>query len=147
MELGLEARRICVNGPMVVSETIDNESIILHHGTGHYFSTRDSGAVIWSGIEAGLSFGALCLRLQEACSIEALSAERAVNAFIQELGEKDLVRVGDERSQRVPTLEPVRSVPFSPPNLEQHDDLADMLLLDPIHDVTDDGWPSAKATA
>jgi hypothetical protein len=147
MELGMQTQRFCVNGPMVVSETIDNESIILHHGTGHYFSTRDSGAIIWSGIEAGLSFGALCLRLQEACSIEALNAERAVTAFIQELREKDLVRDGDESVKRGQALELIRSVPFSAPNLEQHDDLADMLLLDPIHDVTDDGWPTAKATA
>ena len=31
--------------------------------------------------------------------------------------------------------------PFSPPQVQRFDDLQELLLLDPIHDVSDQGWP------
>ena len=31
--------------------------------------------------------------------------------------------------------------PFEPPSLETFTDMRDLLLLDPIHEVTDAGWP------
>jgi hypothetical protein len=34
--------------------------------------------------------------------------------------------------------------PFTPPVLEVFADMRDLLLLDPIHDVAEVGWPTAK---
>lgn len=35
-------------------------------------------------------------------------------------------------------------VPFEPPVLEKYTDMQDLLLLDPIHEVDDTGWPKRK---
>ena len=33
---------------------------------------------------------------------------------------------------------------FVPPSLEKHSDIQDLLLLDPIHEVAQSGWPMRK---
>jgi hypothetical protein len=36
---------------------------------------------------------------------------------------------------------------FQPPTLESYNDMQDLLLLDPIHDVDDMGWPQKAPDA
>lgn len=146
MELSRASQVFLVNGPMVVSDTIDGESIILHHRTGKYYSTRQTGAIIWEGIEAGADAASLAARLQHACGVDAPRARDAVLAFIDLLRSHDLVKMGPDEGVQLPLPEPQR-VAFVTPELDVHEDLADMLLLDPIHDVTEEGWPSAKLSA
>lgn len=135
-----------VNEPMVVSETIENEAIILHHGTGKYYSAQGTGALIWEGIEGGLDVAGLSRRLQGACGIGADQARDAVKAFVDLLLSHDLVKDGPRMEGAAAWIAPA-PVPFETPVLSVHDDLADMLLLDPIHDTSEDGWPSARANA
>jgi hypothetical protein len=137
---------LCVNAPMVVGETIENESIILHHGTGQYFSTRNTGALIWDGLERGLDVAAISSRLQTACGITGPLAAETVLAFIEVLRAHDLIKDGPG-AESTGLLASPAPMAFEAPTLEVHDDLADMLLLDPIHEVTDDGWPNASARA
>jgi hypothetical protein len=34
---------------------------------------------------------------------------------------------------------------FQAPRFEKHTDMQDLILLDPVHEVADTGWPHAKA--
>ena len=138
--------RFCVNGPMVVSETLDNESIILHHGTGKYFSTKGTGAVIWEGIENGLDVPSLAMRLKDATGADTHRSTSAVLEFIHVLRSHELIQE-EQSSAPAKRLAVPPAIPFENPLIEVHDDLADMLLLDPIHDVSEEGWPSAKSAA
>ncbi len=45
--------RFQLNSPRVISETIQGETIIIHLGTGVYYSLRGSGAEIWDMLAAG----------------------------------------------------------------------------------------------
>ncbi len=36
------------------------------------------------------------------------------------------------------------NVPYAPPALETYTDMQELLLLDPIHDVDETGWPAAR---
>jgi len=40
-----------VNEPMVISETIDGETVIINLIKGSYYHLKHSGAAIWSGIQ------------------------------------------------------------------------------------------------
>jgi len=134
-----------INAPLVVSETIDGEAIIMHHGTGRYFDIRDSGALIWSAIETGAAPAQISAHLAAAYGLAAAEASDMVDAFIQTLLANDLVRADPEVVPGpLPASLPV-TAPFQPPVLGVHDDLADMLLLDPIHDVDEVGWPAPRS--
>ena len=131
----------CVNSPQVVSETIDGEAIIMHHGTGHYFNTTGTGALIWQAIEQGASAPAIAGRLAAAFEVNEAGARAAVSGFVAALEANDLVR----RAPAGPAAAfgpPAVKAAFAEPELHVHTDLADMLLLDPIHEVDETGWPA-----
>ena len=74
----------------------------------------------------------------------------AVGEFLDRLIEHELVReteltetdsTGDAMLQRGAS---VPRTPFVRPELSIHTDMQDLLLLDPIHDVSEIGWPKAK---
>lgn len=137
------AAAIWPNAPLVVSETIDGEAIIMHHGNGHYFDARGTGAIIWQAVEAGWSFDAMAARLVAATGIDAGQAEASLASFLAELAAQGLVRVGTGPALALdapPTME------YAPPIFGIHSDLADMLLLDPVHDVDEGGWPQPRAS-
>ena len=53
--------------------------------------------------------------------------------------------VHHELGERAPADVPRSALEFAPPRLEKYSDLEDLLVLDPIHDVDEAGWPIAKA--
>jgi hypothetical protein len=132
-----------INRPLVVSDTIEGETIILHHGTGRYFDTAETGAYIWRQLDAGLSPRLIAHRLATGGTALDVALE-AVGAFVAELTANDLV--SQAPSGPLPVEDDVPPPLFSRPSLGIHTDLADMLLLDPIHDVGPGGWPTRPLT-
>ena len=127
---------IRVNRPMVVSEVFDGEGVIVHLGTGLYFSLDELGTPLWSLVEAGCDVAALCTRLVDVASMAPDEAEHTVRTLLAELADEGLIVVDD-------TLEPAMRPPARPIELQRFSDLQDVLLVDPIHDLDldGDGWP------
>lgn len=142
LEFAVE-RAVAPNTPLVVFETLDDETIIMHHGTGYYFNTVGSGTVIWQALESGASLAAVADSLAGAFMIEPREAEAVARDFVDVLAQHGLIRDIPDAPPLQPIGSPVRR-PFELPVLGVHTDLADMLLLDPIHEVDDAGWPAAR---
>jgi hypothetical protein len=134
---------ITPNGPLVVSETIDGEAIIMHHGSGTYFNTMGSGALIWEAIERTATLDDIAAQLICVYDVDKEGALGATRRFLATLAAHDLVKLGGEVSAR-PLEVSAHREPFLEPELGVHTDLADMLLLDPVHDVDAAGWPAPK---
>jgi hypothetical protein len=137
---------ISINAPIVVSETRDGESIIMHHGTGTFFDSSGSGARIWQWIEQGSTLAAIAVALVACYDTDHAAAFAAAKRFVEVLTMHDLVQFGGVAAA-APALamEAAGREPLPEPVLGVHTDLADMLLLDPIHDVDEAGWPVAPA--
>ncbi|MET4579155.1 PqqD family protein [Ottowia thiooxydans] len=43
-------------------------------------------------------------------------------------------------------IAPGSKLPFTPPLIEQYKDIEDILKFDPVHDVTEGGWPNIRET-
>jgi hypothetical protein len=138
-----------VNRPHVVMESFDGEVILVHLEFGTYYSLQGSGEEIWNLIENGLSVEAISGRFVADCEGRAEEIRRSVQNLIDELAtEKLIVPVAATEAMVCPeppssAAEPRR--PFVPPVLERYTDMQDLLLLDPIHDVDESGWPVRKA--
>ena len=113
---------------------------MMHHGTGTFFDTDGSGGYLWEMIESGSTAAGLSAALADAYSLAPNVATDAVEAFLAELRRHDLVVEGGSTTGG---NAPVPTGGYSSPELRVHTDLADMLLLDPIHDVDEAGWPIA----
>ncbi|MDJ0581308.1 PqqD family protein [Crocosphaera sp.] len=142
------SERYQINSPNVVHETLDGEVVIIHLEQGTYYSFLKSGIDIWSGIERELSVDQLTEELCQKYEGESSTIRLAIEQFLTRLKEEDLITVSNLKTlKETTTLEQAKSnekTIFEEPLLEVYTDMQDLLLLDPIHEVSDEGWPNAK---
>jgi hypothetical protein len=138
-----------INAPSVSGEIIDGEAIVLHLRNGHYFSMEGSAAMIWAGIERRVSQAQIGDALAARFGVEADEAARAVDGLLRELQSHDLIRPAERSGANDSDLGGVipEAVAYSQPRLDVFTDMQDLLLLDPIHEVDEAGWPMAPRQA
>lgn len=117
-----------INDPAVVADDIDGMAVIINLESGAYFSGTASSAGAWGALTAGAS-------THELAAAMSLPAS-AVAIFLQQLLGEGLVR---PRASAPGTW--TAGPATGQLGLERFDDLEDLLLLDPVHDVTGQGWP------
>ena len=144
----LVPRRFRTNAPAVASEIIDGEAVIMNLRSGAYFSTRGCGSLLWSWIEQGIPEEVLLRALRQSFPDADGRAETALDDFLAQLLKHELIRevpLQGPMPAPEPQLPPANGAVFVPPVLEVYTDMEDLLLLDPIHDVSEaEGWPAPK---
>lgn len=138
-----------INAPTVFGEIVDNEAVVLNMTSGHYFSIPGSGALIWAGIEHQVPVEDIAAAFATRFDLSIEDALRDVGQFIEQLLGHDLVRPCTREDATNGGNGAGRSQPdwgdgtgvYSAPTIELFSDMEDILLLDPIHDVDDAGWP------
>ncbi len=130
--------------PQIVDEVVDDEALLIDLTTGAYFSAVGAGAVAWSGAAAGQTAVEIAAMIAEQFSISTVDAERDVGAFLETLVTEGLL--AERPADLVP--EPVGAIvttrAYQAPSLEKYTDLSDLILLDPVHDVSEAGWPQRQ---
>src|SRR5262245_32598882 len=109
--------------------------------TGAYFSTRQTGSLLWGWIEQGISFSAMIRSLEAHYTTAPGEISQALERFLTELKEHGLIRELASNGARAgadPLLAIDGKPVFVPPHLEVYTDMRDLLLLDPIHDVDEE---------
>ncbi len=141
-------RFLRINAPAVVAEIIDGEAVIMDLASGHYFSTQHVGCDIWRGVEAGASQSVIVESLLQSFEVDESEVAPAVEAFVHDLlARKLIVESARDVPETVAAMAPSRverRKHFAAPVLHAYSDMEELLLLDPIHDVDEAGWPSAK---
>jgi hypothetical protein len=132
--------RVCA--PAVVSEVIDGEAIIMDLRSGHYFSADGSGALVWQAVADGCGRAAILAWAAEAFDAEPARVSADIDAFLAQLTEHGLVEA--QEVEVAPAPAPVARGAYRTPVLAVYTDMQDLLLLDPIHDVDEAGWPTRK---
>lgn len=134
-----------INLPRIAHETLDNETIIIDFDTGTYYSLRDTAYWIWLLIENALSVESIIEQITTYFIGDPEEIEVAVRQFVGKLAEVGII-LPTTASPR-PTASPLvaHQGSFTQPTLEEHSDIQDLLLLDPIHEVSKQGWPMRSA--
>ncbi|MBW2688663.1 MAG: PqqD family protein [Deltaproteobacteria bacterium] len=134
-----------VYGPNIVHENFDDEMVVVNLETGCYYAFNLVGGMIWSCVETGCRLDALCRFLRASLAGEMDDLEQAVKRFIDELSSEELIRTGVDPSgseeHALAETEDNEKQLFVAPALEKFTDMQDLLLLDPIHEVDESGWP------
>lgn len=130
-----------IAAPEVAAEDFGGEIVVLNLSDGRYFSLRGVAATLWRDACAGCAPEAIVNAVREA---DEVLAQKVADCFA-ELVETGLLR------PRPQAVSEVSAVPASVsellagregPVIEAFDDMADLILSDPIHDVEEDiGWP------
>ena len=145
--------RYAVRSPAIVHEAIDGEAVIINLESGTYFSADGASAVAWQRIVGGASAADLQMAIAERYDGDPDSIGAAVMQFIEQLCREGLIRPvepADEDQASAPAApaspSPTEARPaFSHLALRGFTDLQELLLLDPIHEVDETGWPAPLA--
>lgn len=130
--------------PQAIHETIDGETIIIDLASGTYYSLRGSGSEIWNALGSSEPLEAVVARLTETYDASPAEIVAAVEAFLGDLEAEGLVvSTNGTVAVEVPGTDSPGGEPFAPPKLEKFTDMQDIILLDPVHQVDDRGWPHA----
>ena len=133
--------RFEVNTPSVISERFESEVIVIHLESGAYFSLRGSAADAWNRFEAGQTLDEIISEWASRFpNEEGLGLD--LSAFLEEIAAAGLVREATVGLK--PLGDSVAFAPYEAPRLEIFTDMQDLLLLDPVHDVGEAGWPQEK---
>jgi hypothetical protein len=140
-------QRFQVNPAKVVHETIDGEAILIHLENGSYYSLTGAGAEIWELLAAGHPVEETAAMLEARFDAEPGTIEAEVRRLAAELAAEDLLEPAAGGSTDGVVLADGRERrPFEAPALARYDDMKDFLLVDPIHETAEAGWPHAPET-
>lgn len=134
-----------INLDKVAHETIDNEVIIINLDTGTYYNLVNEALDIWQGLEAGATVDQIAEALCGAYSIAMDTSREAVDGFLESLLAEEILAPADAGAPPSVAFQLADRTgrTFTPPVLTTHTNMSDLLMLDPIHDVDEQGWPSA----
>ena len=143
-----------INSPRVIGEVLDGEAIIVHLETGVYYSLGGAGADLWAAAQSGATLAQLVDLVLARFSGAPAAVAAEIAALVDELVAEGLL-VDDETppvalpaGPRAADPAPFADrPPFVKPTLHKYTDMADLLLLDPIHEVDEQGWPHAASRA
>lgn len=129
--------RYKIAGPQITWEEFDNEYVVLDLESGRYFSFIGGAALVWRGILAGCSPDALTAALPAGGQASA-----AFQTFFTALITSGLVVADTLAPESAGDLATEIAAAGADFNMESFDDLAALLVADPIHDVeAEAGWP------
>lgn len=133
-----------LSSPDVVAEDFGTEIVVLNLSNGKYFSLIGAAVDIWKDILGGHHPGGLLDQLES----DQYKHTETVRNFILDLIHQGLIRPIQNTVKSVPSNAAVALInDAEPPNLASFDDMAELILADPIHDVEEDiGWPAKRTT-
>ncbi len=128
--------------PRLAADIFDNEYIIANLDTGLYYNVQGLAVSLING----LPFQEPQLEIQKLASAfpdQYTIIEQELTAVLKELCEQEIII---ENTTIAPNASPVCIAPseYILSKFNRYADMQDLLLLDPIHDVDEEGWMIQK---
>lgn len=132
-----------LNESKMFADVTDGIAIIINSETGIYYGLNELGTAVYEGLTNGASTQDIIASLK---SIGAPSdIESRVNAFVQEMKDKELLLEDAESTAEVKIDKDMASAENFTLSLKEYNDAQELLLADPIHEVKEEtGWTPEK---
>ena len=129
-----------VNSPTVIGEAIDGEVMVINLVSGIYYNLTGTAAAAWPMLSAGIPLDAIATAVSHACGIDTAVVTRDLTGFVAGLAAEDIVRANGSAS--APTVLPAMAAAnYTGFAINRYDDMRALLVVDPVHEVGDFGWP------
>lgn len=138
-----------LNSPTVVCDVVHDEVVIVNLESGAYYSTEQAGTTIWQYLNQGRNVGEIITALSNHYLADIGEIEKNVHALISQLLHEGLIVAGKGTPPATPNSrlegsdQPYKET-FIEGVLHKFNDMEDLLLLDPVHEVNEIGWPHAS---
>jgi Coenzyme PQQ synthesis protein D (PqqD) len=151
----MSVRRYRINSPTAIHDTIDGEVVIINFDTGTYYSLEGAGAYVWSLVEAQATTDEMLDYVSQLDRNNGPAMASRLEQFLTELEDEGLL-VGAPADEprgnlstdvQVPRLLQRDGLEPDAFRIQKFTDMNQLLLLDPIHEVDQTGWPHLPAEA
>ena len=135
-----------VNAHIVAAERFGDELVIIQFDSGKYYSLGGSAVPAWEALENPATVAGLAAALSAGAGasspgIDAVTQD--VESLLAQFVAERLV-IEAEADDAVPAL---AAFDYAPAKIETYADLADLVAIDPVHDVDAMmGWPRVAST-
>ncbi len=131
----------------VSARSFGDEVIAANFTRGVYYSLLGPAAQIWEGLIAGLPRDRVIAEVAALSEEDAGAFGAAAMSLVEALIEENLIEPADGIQPSAWTPVPAAAGAYGFPMLERFTDMEDLLLLDPVHDVEEMGWPHTNPPA
>lgn len=128
----------------ISARSFGDEVIAANFVKGVYYSLLGSAAQIWEGLVAGVPLERVIAEVAALSDADQTEFAAAAKTLIDALIEEKLIVPGEKPEQAPWTPVAAAEGLYALPALERFTDMEDLLLLDPVHDVEEMGWPHAN---
>lgn len=126
----------------IAHQRVENEVIVINLLTGAYFSLRDAAADAWDLLIGGTTTTTAGGVVAERYGVDAATVVTDLERLADRLLDEGLIAPSDGAPDGAVELGPLPGgTAYRAPLLEKFDDMEELLLLDPIHEVDEAGWP------
>jgi len=135
--------RIQKNG--VTHDNFDDEIVALNLVEGKYYNMEDTASFIWQCLHISAQTNAIVDQLSglHEGNTQALLTE--VQAFLDMLETEGLIYESPDLDESVQLTKVKLPERYTKPVLNVFTDMQEVIALDPVHDVSEKGWPHKKS--
>lgn len=145
--------RYRINKPAVIHEAFEDEVVVVNLDSGTYYSLDGVGAATWEFIERRATLDEMIEGVAGQYVGSRAAIDQALRQWVDELQHEGLIApcgAQEVLGAAEPTPHTSRGPqpaqrPFATPVLHTYSDMTQILMLDPIHEVDEMGWPNLKA--
>lgn len=121
----------------VVSDKFDNEVVVVNLETGFYYSFRSTALLIWDLLQDEATKEEIVNSFNSLSDVQL----KEVHLFIDQLKEETLIV--ESTKDTITSSAPVVMNDFVALEFSKFEDMADLIMIDPIHDADETkGWPN-----
>jgi hypothetical protein len=124
-------------------ECFDDEIVVLNVIDGVYYAFRGAAVPAWPYIIAQHPEPVIASTLATRYGIQADAVTVDLTEFIERLASEKILLTASENTSGIDYSQSASLTKYAGFIFERHDDMDDLLTLDPIHDVdAQKGWPN-----
>jgi hypothetical protein len=145
--------RYHIDESKIIYDTIDGEVVLVNVESGNYYQLPGAGGEVWRCLAVGMDLAQIVRRLAALYQGDAGEMEASTRRLMEELLSENLVapaastQDGEVAAPAVVLPEsPAVRTPYIAPLLNKYTDLQGLLLVDPIHEVDEEGWPTLRTS-
>ena len=132
------------NYEKITLERLNGEVLIIFFSKGQFYSSKGTGADILTLLNERVSTGHIIEVLKSVYPNFNFEIS-GFDEFIENLLKLEIIKESNEAINRIVSVPNDTSrASWAKPELLTHDEIHGLLLVDPIHDSTEEGWPKPK---
>jgi hypothetical protein len=118
--------------------------VVINLDSGCYYSLNKTAVHLWNHLEQGSSLNQAAHQMALLHGNEEALVLADFTIFVDRLMEEGLIRPGKGGHTDGLLLKEGHGESYLKPSFEKYSDMQEMLLLDPIHEVSEAGWPNKE---